>query len=187
MSEDDRVKWDRLWRERKMLTDEPNPFLLESLQRLPRTGRALDVAGGAGRHAVCLARHGLDVTVVDVSPVGLAAALAAAVREGLVLETGELDLEREPLPAGPWDVVANLHFLDRSLFAVFPTLLAPDGLLIFAHPTRTNLERNPRPGASYLLEDGELPSLVQGLEVLHLAEGWTPRGRHEAHLLARRR
>ena len=187
MSEADRIKWDGLWRERSMLTDAPNPFLVGALERLPRSGDALDVAGGAGRHAVCLARHGLDVTLVDVSPVGLSAATAAAAGLGLELRTRELDIEVEPLPAGPWDVVANLHFLDRALFRVFPGLLRPGGLLIFAHPTRSNLERNPRPGARFLLEDGELPSLVQGLDVLHLAEGWTPWGRHEAHLLARRR
>ena len=186
MGEADRVKWDALWRERRMLEDEPNPFLVATLDRLPRRGRALDVAGGAGRHARCLARHGLRVTVVDVSTVGLAAARASAASEGLEIETLELDLEVERPPAGPWHVLANLHFLDRSLFGVFPELLRPGGLLVFAHPTRTNLERNPRPGERYLLEDGELPSLVEGLEILHCAEGWTPWGRHEAHLMARR-
>lgn len=186
MSDEDRVKWDRLWREQRMLTDEPNPFLVGLLDRLPRSGRALDVAGGAGRHAVCLAGHGLDVTLVDVSPVGLSAASDAASRAGVGLTTRLLDLEREPLPTGPWQVIANLHYLDRSLFDVYPSLLGPGGLLVFAHPTRTNLERNPRPGAHFLLEDGELPTLVRGLEILHSAEGWTGWGRHEAHLLARR-
>ena len=186
MSDDDRIKWDRMWRERDMLTDRPNPFLLGLLDRLPRAGSALDVAGGAGRHAVPLARHGLDVTVVDVSPVGLAAAREAAAGEGLTLNTSALDLDREALPAGPWDVIANLHFLDRALFATLPGLLAPGGHLLFAHPTRTNLERNARPGPRFLLEDGELPDLVRGLEVLHYAEGWTAWGRYEAHLLARK-
>ncbi len=186
MSEADRVKWDRLWREERMLTDVPNPFLVGLLPRLPTAGCALDVAGGAGRHAVVLARHGLEVTLVDVSPVGLAAAREAAEAAGSAITTRQLDLELEPLPTGPWDVIVNLHYLDRSLFGVFGSLLAPGGLLLFAHPTRTNLQRNPRPGERFLLEDGELPSLVQGLEVLHLAEGWTDWGRHEAHLLARR-
>jgi len=91
-----------------------------------------------------------------------------------------------PPPAGPWDLILCTYFLHRPLFAAFPALLASGGLLAFAHATRRNLERHPRPGPDHLLEDGELPRLVQGLEVLWLREGWTESDRHEARLVARR-
>ncbi|HEY6100713.1 MAG TPA: class I SAM-dependent methyltransferase, partial [Anaeromyxobacter sp.] len=65
-------------------------------------------------------------------------------------------------------------------------VLAPGGWLVFAHATRTNLERNPRPGAAHLLEDGEIRSLVRGLDVVSCEERWFEEGRHEARLLARR-
>ena len=38
----------------------------------------------------------------------------------------------------------------------------------------------------HLLEDGELPGLVRGLEILKYEEGWTEEGQHEARLVARR-
>jgi tellurite methyltransferase len=65
-------------------------------------------------------------------------------------------------------------------------VLAPDGLLVFAQPTRSNLQRHPHPSARFLLEDGELPRLLQGLEVVSYSEGWTDEGRHEARLVASR-
>ncbi len=43
-----------------------------------------------------------------------------------------------------------------------------------------------RPGPAHLLEDGELPALVSGLEVVSSSEGWMEEGRHEARLVARK-
>jgi hypothetical protein len=56
---------------------------------------------------------------------------------------------------------------------------------VFCQPTLRNLERHARPGRPYLLVEGELPTLVQGLEVLQYEEGWLEEGRHEARLVAR--
>src|SRR5215211_7845992 len=70
VSESDREKWNARFREQRQLAS-PSPFLLELDGILPRRGRALDVAGGAGRHAIWLARRGLEVTLVDISDVAL--------------------------------------------------------------------------------------------------------------------
>ena len=95
------------------------------------------------------------------------------------------DLDVEPLPSGPWDLVVCFNFLRRSLFTVWPRVLAPGGLLVFSQPTRSNLRRHARPPAGFLLEDAELQRLVRGLEVLRYEEGWFS-DRHEARLLARK-
>jgi len=50
-----------------------------------------------------------------------------------------------------------------------------------------DLTRHAKPGAAFLLEDGELPGLIRGgLRVERYEEGWFEEGRHEARLLARR-
>jgi len=165
----------------------PAPFLLEVADLLPERGRAIDLAGGDGRHAVWLAERGLEVTCCDVSPVGLALAQGHAAAAGVALACVELDLEAGPAPAGPWDLVLCSYFLSRPLLATIAELLAPEGLLVFWHPTRSNLQRNPRPGERFVLEDGELPSLVPGLEPVRYDEGWRANGVHEARLVARRR
>jgi len=157
----------------------PTPFLTGNRSLLPDAGRALDVAGGAGRQAAWLVAQGFDVTIVDISTVGLD--LARAV---LGVETVESDLECDPLPVGPWDLIVNVHYLHRPLFQQYPRILRPGGVLLFEHPTRTNLQRNAKPSERFLLEDGELPSLVEGLDVVHYGEGWNATGRHEARLIA---
>src|SRR5512136_830793 len=76
-----------------------SPFLDELDDLLPRRGRALDAAGGAGRNALWLARRGLTVTLADVSDVALHLASRAAGEAGLPLDAVQTDLEAEPLPA----------------------------------------------------------------------------------------
>lgn len=186
MSQADREKWDARWRARDDETTEPSAWLTSLVDLLPARGRALDVAGGAGRNAIWLARRGLAVTVVDVSEVGLAMARAGAAAAGVEIETVCADLEVDPLPAGPFDVVLSFHFLRRELFPAFPTVLAPGGLLVYAQPTRKNLERHARPPADFLLGDGELPTLVVGLRIVRCFEGWFSEGRHEARMVARK-
>ena len=185
MPENDRTKWNARYSEEE-IPRAPSSFLTGLDALLPRRGRALDVAGGAGRNALWLARRGLTVTLADVSDVALEAASRAAADEGLSLATLRVDLEETPLPAGPWDLVVCTYFLHRPLFAAFPAALAPGGWLVFAHATRRNLERHARPGPAFVLEEGELATLVRGLRVVQLAEGWFEEGRHEARLVARK-
>lgn len=183
MSEADRQKWNTRYREQEG-AGEPSAFLRSLADRLPSTGRALDVAGGAGREALWLAKRGLDVTLADISDVALERAAEAARAAGVSLRCQRLDVEVEPLPPGPFDLVLCMNFLWRPLFAGFPKVLAPGGLLVFAQPTRSNLQRHAHPSARFLLEDGELPRLVQGLKIVSYTEDWTEEGRHEARLVA---
>ncbi|MFE8595976.1 class I SAM-dependent methyltransferase [Archangium violaceum] len=185
MSEEDRQRWNTRYREQQG-TREPSVFLRSLADQLPGRGRALEVAGGAGHDAVWLASRGLDVTLTDVSDVALERAAENARAAGVPLRLQRLDVETEPLPPGPFDLVLCQNFLWRPLFAEVSKVLAPGGLFIFAQPTRSNLQRHVHPSARFLLEDGELPGLLQGLEIVSYTEGWTGEGRHEARLVARR-
>jgi tellurite methyltransferase len=188
VSRSDRDRWNARWRERAEDAARSQPSLwitsLESI--IPRAGRALDVAGGAGRHAVWLAQRGLTVTLADVSEEGLRLAATAARDADVEIDLVHTDLERDPLPAGPWDLVVCVHYLQRSIFPAIAAELAPGGLFLLCHQTRINLERHARPGPAYLLEPGEAATLVAGLEILSCNEGWQEDGRHEARLIARR-
>ncbi|MFP2895569.1 class I SAM-dependent methyltransferase [Corallococcus sp. 4LFB] len=185
MSQEDRQRWNDRYQQASA-PQEPSDFLRSLADRLPREGRALDLAGGPGHDACWLARRGLDVTLVDISDVALAQAESLARDAGVSLTRLDLDLEAGALPPGPFDLVVCLNYLWRPLFAAVPRLLAPGGLFVFAQPTRSNLQRHPHPSARFLLDDGELPTLLQGLQSLSFTEGWTDTGRHEARMLARR-
>jgi len=192
MAEEDRARWDERYRAAGARIGDPALFLVGLDDILPRSRapgdrpRALDVAGGAGRNAIWLARRGLDVTLPDISPVALDLARAAAAAAGVTLHLVEVDLETAPLPTGPFDLIVAIDFLNRPLFGAFPAALAPGGLLVAGQPTRRNLARHAHPSARFLLEEGELLTLIGGLEVLRYEEGWFD-DRHEARIVARRR
>ncbi|MFT3768254.1 MAG: class I SAM-dependent methyltransferase [Minicystis sp.] len=187
MSEADRIKWDARWSERGADPGEPSLLLTAISDLIPARGRALDVGGGSGRHALWLARRGLDVTVADISKVALSVARDAAARDGLAIHTTALDLERDPLPGGPWDLVLAFHYFERALLPAMAAALAPGGVLVVVQPTRSNLQRHAHPSARFLLDDGELARLVPaGLTVVRCEEGWLAEGRHEAMVVARR-
>lgn len=171
----------------------PAAFVIEREHLLPAEGRALDVAGGSGRHAVWLARRGFEVTLVDISDVALARAEAAAGEVSVELTTVRADLSNDPLPAGRFEVIVVVDYLDRDVWAALPPRLAPGGLLLASQPTVRNLERHARPSVRWLLDEGEIDVLANvakdadpDLRVVEVTEGWTGEGRHEARLVLRR-
>lgn len=132
------------------------------------------------------AQRGLNVTVADISAVGLKIAEQRGQGAGVNIRTMCLDLDCDELPKGPWDLILFTYFLHRPLFSAIPDLLQSGGVLVVIHRTRTNLERHEKLPARFLLEDCELPGLIQELSIKHYVEGWLSEGRHEAVVVARR-
>ena len=180
----DRERWNAKWRERAGELESPAAFVVEHADLVPARGRALDLAGGAGRHAIWLARCGLAVTLCDISRAALDIARRAA--GDLAIRTIELDLDQADPPAGPWDVILCFHYLNRGLIERMPDLVAPNGHVFLCHPTRRNLERHEHPSSRFLVAEGELRGLLQGLTIVSYEESWGEEGRHEARAIARR-
>lgn len=186
MVEGDRERWNERWAGRGPGTAHRSMVIELVAPWLPETGRALSVGGGGSTESLVLAEAGLDVTVVDVSDVGLEMAQAEAETAGHAITTVCADLDVEPPPSGPWDVIVVANYLNRRLFPRLGAELRRDGgVLAVAIATVTNLERSPRPRREHLLEADEILTLVPGLEVVHHSEAWRDNGRHEAHLVAR--
>ena len=180
----DRDHWNERYAERPWPTD-PSPWLIANARFLAIPGRALDIAGGTGRNAIWLAARGWDVTITDVSSVAIDLAVTRARSFDITLRTLETDLNHGDLPTGPWDAIMLFHYLDRALFSAFVDLLEPRGTVIGSLATVRNLERNSRPPLPYLLDEGELPRLLQGLELVEYDESWES-GHHDARFVARR-
>lgn len=178
VSDADRAKWDRLHAEG---APGAAPAWLDDLDaELPRSGRGLDVAAGRGRLSGWMIARGLDVTAVDISPVGLArcAALGAV--------TVARDLELDPrLPDGPFDLVACFHYEQAALWPEMVRALAPGGALAAEITTTLNLERHERPSRRFLVEPNALLSRVGSLRVVAYREGWLE-GRNVARILAKK-
>jgi SAM-dependent methyltransferase len=181
-----RHQWDERYRHQPAPAA-PASFVVDDLEPwLEAPGRALDVAGGAGRNSLWLAERGWLTTLVDISPVAVGLVRQAAKARGVRINTIFADLAAEPLPAGPWDLILIVHYLQRDLFPRFVDRLAPRGLLAFSIATERNLERHERPPRPHLLELGEAEALVDSLDVLFAAEDWFDDDRHEARIIARK-
>ncbi len=180
----DRERWNQRY---QAGAEGGTPLMLgRNLHLFPRTGTALDVAGGPGQAAVILAARGLAVTVVDVSDVALDLAAKRAERSGVALTTTQADLTKEALPSGPWDLITSFNYLDRELIPQMIDQLTVGGHLALSIATKSNLQRHERPSERFLLDDGELPSLIDGLGIVSYTEGWGLDGRHTAELFAQK-
>ncbi len=151
---------------------------------LPRDALVLDVAGGTGRHAEPIARGGRTVILVDFVHRAVAAAAARHERIlGVVADANALPFGREAFHA-----IVCVSFLDRSLFKAFAEMLKPGGVLVYETFTRGHLDvvaggraHGPR-NAAYLLEAGELPTLVTPLIVQEREEGLVVDDAGERHV-----
>jgi SAM-dependent methyltransferase len=171
MSDDDRNRWNaryaagafaaRTW---------PSALLAEWSDRL-RPGRALDLACGAGRNALFLARHGWQVDAIDISAVALERAAETARAEGLAVTWIEADLERTR-PTGRYDLVVLFRYLDPDLIEALPGLLAPGGWLIVEQHVESDGHQNGPDNPAFRLAAGALGrSLAGRLEVIAASEG----------------
>lgn len=167
---------------------EPTPFVAACLPRLPEQGIALDVAAGAGRHSLALARHGLQVDAVDISCQGLHLARQRAKAAGVPIRLIAADIERPWLPHRQYDLILISFFLYRPLFPLIKERLRPGGWLIYETLTtaqRTGWGDQPL-HREFLLEPGELQAAFADFEILFYDEA-DHGNRATAQLLARKR
>lgn len=144
------------------------------LRHAARRGPLVDVACGAGRNALPLARLGLRVVALDRARERLATLHATARAEGLPLAAIAADLEAHdaiPLATGSAGAVLVFRYLHRPLAREIERVLRPGGLLLYETFTSRHREvaehpRNP----AFLLGPDELPELFPGFEVIRYEE-----------------
>lgn len=135
----------------------------------------LDLACGAGRHAIRAAQLGAKVVAVDNDDAKLESGREAAGRLGVEVDFRVVDLTGEWPDWGEFNVVMLFNYLDRGRISDIKAAVAPGGaLLIEAYlewqralgwgPTR----------AEHLLAPGELSRLIAPFEVLHGREVFEP-------------
>ena len=167
--------WEAYYSDAATLASEPEALLVEIADLLP-PGRALDLACGAGRNAVYLARLGWRVTAVDSSQAAIARLKERA--EGLAIETRVADLERGEFPIEPhgYDLICDFFYLQRSLFREIREGVRPGGMVVAA----IHLE------GSFALRPGELREEFAGWKILFYSEAAAGTGKRTARIMARR-
>ena len=193
---DERAAWNKKYAEGSHTSLEPETLLVqvydEYLASRP-PGTVLDVAGGAGRHALWLAQRGWRIKLIDISERAIALArenLRNAVPDALetLVETELADLksiQNLGQTEDKYDLILVFFFLQRELFPALAAALKPGGLLIYKTYTTEQLRlsggpRHPR----FLLQPGELQSAFPSLQLLHYRESLTNKA--TAELVARK-
>ena len=148
-------------------------WLTRNADLLPARGRALDVACGRGRHALWLAERGLDTVAVDRDAAAIEALDQEARRRALPIDARVQDLETGDPSLGDalYDAIVVVHYLHRPLFPALIRALRPGGLLFYDTFTRAQAARGKPTNPAFLLDSGELRTLVAPLEILREREG----------------
>ena len=135
MAVGDGHRWNARYEGRPVAEPSPPDALTAAglVDALDNSGRALDVACGAGGQAVWLAQRGFDVVAVDASDaaVGLATAAAAACDVGDRVDAEVIDLDAGiPCDLGDFDVIVCQRFRGVHLYDAFVTRLTPGGVAV---------------------------------------------------------
>ena len=157
---------------------EPNAFLARQAQRLRPGQKALAIADGEGRNGVWLAKQGLTVTSVDLTPNGIAKARRLAEHMGVKLETIVADLETWDWGPPRFDVVVGIFFqfaaprFREVLFRQMADVLKPGGLLLIEgyRPEQIAYGTGGPPQVENLYTASLLRAAFADLEILELDE-----------------
>ncbi len=163
--------WDERYRRGEHATTEPSRLLTRAVKDLA-PGRALDVACGAGRHALYLAMHGWRVTAVDASSVGVEIMQSRAHERGVLIDARVADLERGEfeIEAEAYDLVCVFYYLQRDLFAQLRAGVCAGGALVAAIHMVDESPGIRHMNPSFLLEPGELREFFNDWEIEHYHE-----------------
>ena len=153
--------------------NDPTPWLTSHRHLLPAAGNALDLACGSGRNAIWLAEQGFQALGVDRNATALDTLNHEAAQKALTVRTQVVDLENGQsfLEANLFDVIVVVHYLHRPLFPDLVGALRPRGVLVYETFMRAQAARGKPTNPAFLLESGELATLVRPLEILVSREG----------------
>jgi tellurite methyltransferase len=159
--------WNKRYANGKYSSAEPHKLLISLVENL-KAGKALDLACGAGRHALFLAEKGFQVTAVDNSAVGIEIAERRAEEKNLEidfrvadLEAGEFEIEENA-----YDLICDFYYLQRELFAAIKAGVKPGGVIV----STIHIYGEGEPEGRFLLREGELREFFDGFEILHYHE-----------------
>ena len=173
--EEDRIRWDRRYSGAELPVPQAPEALADHpalVDALPHSGRALDIAAGTGATSIWLARRGLDVCALEISPAAIDLLGRGARAAGVTsrVEPRLVDLD-DGLPADlrRLDVVVCQRFRDVRLYPAIVDALAPGGTGIVT--VLSVVDREGPPGAFHAAA-GELMAAFdrRDTEVIHHAE-----------------
>jgi SAM-dependent methyltransferase len=169
VSEDERERWDQRYASGEYRPRSWPTALLEQWIPTLGSGKALVIACGTGRNALYLAKHGFDVTGVDISEVAIERASREAESHGLAARFVVADLD-DFSPEGSFDLVTVIRYRNRELWPRLVNALAPGGWILAEHHMKTTADVAGPSSPEFRLDPGELLREFGGLRIVHYSE-----------------
>jgi SAM-dependent methyltransferase len=178
------------WNERykQGFHEEPDPFVVDVIAGIV-AGRALDVACGAGRHAIWLAERGWKVTAVDNSSAAIEILQQHAREKAVAISSDIADLERHEFLIRPesYDLILICKYLQWDLFPSIKAGVPLGGIVVAAIAMVDDSPGTKPMNPAYLVRPGDLRAQFEGWELIRDCEGRPPgHQRQRAEIAARR-
>jgi tellurite methyltransferase len=174
MAAEDRVRWDKIYRQRRSQPyPAPDPLLYEYTPPVPpdEERRALDLAAGLGQNGLWLAGQGYIVDIMDISRVALNRARAELTSRNLRnANLLMVDLDSLELNVNYYDVLCVFRYLKRSLWDNMKNAVKPGGRFIYESFNLRYLELVPEFNTSFLLHHGELKEVFSNWNIVFESE-----------------
>ena len=141
-----------------------SPWVRRFAQVIPKDGRVLDLACGAGRHTALLASLGHQILAVDQD----ISALEPLQSSSIQIQALDLEGSDWPLLNQQFSAIVVTNYLFRPFLDQLPKMLTEDGVLIYETFADGNAEFGKPSNPNFLLKPGELLALAQhsGLKVI---------------------
>jgi tellurite methyltransferase len=151
---------------------EPSDFLAQNVELLPKGGRVLDVAMGAGRNTVYLAKSGFNVEGVDISQEAITSALKLAQKSGVVINAQVVDLEHGyQIEKNAYDIVICFNYLHRLLIPQIKAAIKDSGLIVYETFITDHAQFGRPSNPDHLLRHNELLEMFGDFRCLRYHEG----------------
>jgi SAM-dependent methyltransferase len=144
---------------------DPSPWVKRFASVIPKDGSVLDLACGAGRHAVFLASLGYPVLAVDQDITAIEA-----------MKNPAIEARPEDLEGASWPLADQLYagivvtnYLYRPFLDQLPQMLSEGGVLIYETFANGNAEFGKPSNPNFLLKPGELLALAARFDLKVIA------------------
>ncbi len=172
--------FDKQYKKEKCLWGIKPAPIMEFLLKHKKSGTVLDLGTGEGRNALFLAKHGFNVTAVDISREGIKKLERLALENKVRINTFVKDIRNFNFSEN-YDIIlsfATLHFLEKEeierVIKKIKEHTSYNGFNVITVFT----EENPNKNFSYLFKRNELKKYYSDWEILGYKERMTPLEKH---------
>lgn len=174
MSLQDKQKWDAKYLKKSQLLKprDASENLQDATQHC-KGKNALDLACGAGRNSIYLAKQGFSVDATDIAKIAIDALNDDAKKNNLSakINTNLIDLDTYEIQHNKYDLIVMANFLNRELIKKAQIALKKDGIL-FVETYMINSENEKmKSDLNNLLQSNELKLILNNsFEILYYDE-----------------